>query len=268
MGQRRMHEPLVSVPRGSFVFTARAALVLAVLLPPLWLRLIFTRDPRAAFLLVRQCARRVLACIGCHVNVRHLERVPATQPVMFISNHLSVADAAVLLAALPFDVRFVANHVYAGYPLLGAAIRGASANIVDRGSWRSRADSGQAMVDALANGQSLLIFPEGTTADDGQMLPFRNGAFRAAVRTGTVVVPIALSGTREMMPAGRMLLAPVPITVEVLAPIAPAGDGRDAVVTLRERTASAIREGTRMSSVRSTPAGASRSRRIDRLHDR
>jgi len=53
------------------------------------------------------------------------------------------------------------------------------------------------MVDALAGGRSLLVFPEGTTADDGTMLPFRNGAFRAAARTASPVVPIAIRGTRE-----------------------------------------------------------------------
>jgi 1-acyl-sn-glycerol-3-phosphate acyltransferase len=216
-------------------------LALAVLLPSLWLRLKFTRGDRASFLLVRQYARRMLRFIGCRVDVQHLERVPADGPLMFVANHISVADAAVLIAVLPFDFRFVANHVYAAYPLLGVAIHGASASIVDRGSWRSRADSGQAMVDTLANGQSLLVFPEGTTADDGTMLPFRSGAFRAAARTRTAVVPIALQGTREMMPADRMLLAPAPITIDVLAPIVPSDPTREGVADLRDRAAQAIR---------------------------
>jgi 1-acyl-sn-glycerol-3-phosphate acyltransferase len=160
---------------------------------------------------------------------------------MLVSNHASLADAAVLLAALPLDFRFVAGHAYVEYPLLGAAIRGASANIVNRGSWRSRADSGQAMVDSLASGQSLLVFPEGTTAADGHMLPFRSGAFRAAARTGRPVVPIAIRGTRDMFPPGSTRLSNVPVRIEILAPIQPSGDTRDGVIDLRDRAAAAIR---------------------------
>jgi len=198
-------------------------------------------DEHRAFELVRHCARRVLQLGGCSVRVLNPEVMPADGPVMLVSNHVSMADAAVLLAALPIDFRFVAGHGYAEYPLLGAAIRGASANIVNRGSWRSRADSGQAMVDALACGRSLLVFPEGTTADDGRMLPFRNGAFRAAARTLRPVVPIAIRGTREMFPPNGMRLSNVPVEIEILPALIPAGHTRDAVVELRDRAVAAIR---------------------------
>jgi len=161
---------------------------------------------------------------------------------MFVANHLSLADAAVLLAALPFDFRFVANHVYAQYPILGAAIRAASAHIVDRGSWRGRADCGDAMTHQLASGRSLRVFAEGTTADDGRMLPFRNGAFRAAARSGRPVVPIAIRGTRELFPPGSFRLANVPIDIELLPPIASTGATRTEVAALRDKTASAIRD--------------------------
>lgn len=232
----------VSAAPRSILFTVRVVLVLALLLPPLWLRLRFVRGESEAFRLVRRCARRVLRAAGCRLELLGADRLPARTNVMFVCNHVSVADAAVLLAALPFDFRFVANHVYAGYPLLGAAIRGASASIVDRGSWRSRADSGKAMVEALANGQSLLVFPEGTTSDGGDLLPFRSGAFRASVQTGRPVVPIVLRGTREMMPAGRTLMANVPIRVEILQPLDPPPPTREGVSTLRDRAATAIRE--------------------------
>jgi 1-acyl-sn-glycerol-3-phosphate acyltransferase len=207
----------------------------------LWLRLRFVQQESRAFTMVRDCAQSVLRLSGCRVRVLHPEHVATHDSVMLVSNHVSLADAAVLLAALPLDFRFVAGHAYAEIPLLGAAIRGASANIVNRSSWRSRANSGKAMVDALAGGQSLLVFPEGTTADDGNMLPFRNGAFRAAARTGRPVVPIAIRGTREMFPHGSMRLSNVPVEIEILPPILPVGDTRDAVIDLRDRAAAAIR---------------------------
>ena len=225
----------------SVVFTVRVAVVLALLLPPLRVRLLFVRDERDAYQLVRRCARRVVMLSGIQVRVSHTERMPDAGASMLVSNHVSIADAAVLLGALPFDVRFVANHIYARYPILGPIIRGASANIVNRSSWRSRADSGQAMQDALASGRSLLVFPEGTTSGSGEMLPFRSGAFRAAARTGRPIVPIALTGTGELMPANSWLLAPASIAIEVLPSIAATDATREGISTLTEQATDAIR---------------------------
>jgi 1-acyl-sn-glycerol-3-phosphate acyltransferase len=203
--------------------------------------LLVTSDPDAAYRLVRQCARRVLSFAGCRVRVANAGVVPQGQ-VMFVANHVSLADAAVLLGALPFEFRFVANHVFAAYPILGAAIRAASAHIVDRDSWRSRADCGQTMTDELSGGRSLLVFAEGGTADDGRLRPFKSGAFRAAARSGQPVVPIVIRGTRELFPPDSFRLSNVPIEVEVLTPLAARAASRDAIAELRDRTAAAIRD--------------------------
>ncbi|MEQ1909028.1 MAG: lysophospholipid acyltransferase family protein [Vicinamibacterales bacterium] len=213
-----------------------------LLLPPLRLCLLLTRDERTAYRLVQRCARAALRLVGCRVSVRHVERVPTDGPVMFVSNHVSLADAAVLLAFLPFDLRFVSNHVFAQYPLLGAAIRAASAHIVDRASWRSRAECGHAMTHALSTGRSLLVFPEGTTSDDGRLRAFRSGAFRAAARSGRPVVPIAIHGTRAMFPPDTYWLSNVEVNVELLPSLEARDASRAAVHDLKARSAAAIQE--------------------------
>jgi 1-acyl-sn-glycerol-3-phosphate acyltransferase len=229
-------------PVRSFLFTVRVAVALTLLLPLLWLRLLITRGERTRFLLVRACARRVLQVAGCRVSLTTVSECESG-PVMFVANHASLADAAVLLAALPIEIRFVANHVFARYPVLGAAIRASSAHIVDRGSWRSRGECGRTMVTALREGQSLLVFPEGTTSADGRLLPFRNGAFKAAIECGTPVVPIVLRGTRKMFPPASLLLHDVMVHVDVLPPLHPAGGTREAVADLKTRAVEAIASG-------------------------
>lgn len=212
-----------------------------MLLPVLRLRLLLARDEREAFRLVRQCARSVLRLAGCRVVIEHSDRVPTGGPVMFVSNHVSLADAAVLLATLPFDVRFVANHVFAKYPLLGPAIQAVSAHIVDRGSWRSRAECGQAMVEGLSSGSSLLVFPEGGTSEDGELGPFRSGAFRAAARSGQPIVPMVIRGTRAMCPPVGYCLSNVLVTIEILDPLHAHAASRDGIRDLKERTAAVMR---------------------------
>jgi 1-acyl-sn-glycerol-3-phosphate acyltransferase len=73
------------------------------------------------------------------------------------------------------------------------------------------------------------------------MLPFRNGAFRAAARTARPVVPIAIRGTREMLPPNAMLLSNVLVEIEILPALIPASHSREAVVELRDRAVAAIR---------------------------
>lgn len=226
--------------RGSILFTLRVALSLIVLLPVLRLRLALSTDEARAHALVRRCAQSVLRLAGCRVHLTNVDRVPQHGHIMLVSNHVSLADAAVLLACVPGDFRFVANHVFAQYPVLGAAIRATSAHIVDRGSWRSRAECGDAMTGNLADGRSLLVFPEGTTADDGRMRPFRNGAFRAAARSQRPIVPLAISGTREMFPSGAWLLSNTPVAIDVLPPLEAADATRESIADLRNRTAAAI----------------------------
>jgi 1-acyl-sn-glycerol-3-phosphate acyltransferase len=226
--------------RPSGLFTLRVALVLGVLLPPLWLLLCFTRDERRAHRLVQRCARSVVWLAGCRVRVTGVNSLPRSGSAMLVANHASLADAAILLAAVPADFRFIANHVFADYPILGAAIRRASHHIVDRGSWGSRAACARAMVSALEGGRSLLVFPEGTTGNGVRMLPFRSGAFRAAARSSRPVVPVAIRGTREMFAPGRWMLSQVPVEIEVLAPIFPADSTREGVIRLRDAAASAI----------------------------
>jgi 1-acyl-sn-glycerol-3-phosphate acyltransferase len=97
------------------------------------------------------------------------------------------------------------------------------------------------MVDALASGQSLLVFPEGTTSVGG-MLPFRSGAFRAAARTRAPIVPVVLRGTRELLPPDTFWMRNVPIEIELLPPLAAGDTTREAVAELRDRAAHAIRE--------------------------
>jgi 1-acyl-sn-glycerol-3-phosphate acyltransferase len=226
------------VSRPSWVYTAWVAMVLVVLVTPLWAVLLLLRDGPLAQRLVQRCARWVVWFTGCPVRVTGAERLQQTGPRMLVANHASLADAAVLLSALPIEFAFVANHVFAGYPVIGLAIRRASHHIVDRDSWRGRAECGTAMVDGLRAGHSLLVFPEGRTSG-GALHPFRNGAFRAAVQAGCPIVPIAIRGTRDVFPASYRLCRGS-IDIEILPAIVPGDDTREAVRAVRDAAAASI----------------------------
>ena len=121
---------------------------------------------------------------------------------MLVANHASFMDVIILLATLPVTVRFAAKARLATYPMLGTIIRRAGYLEVTRGTAAAADD----LVATLRDGESLFVFPEGTFVRVPGVMPFRLGAFHAAVEMNRPVLPIALVGTRACWPDERWLL--------------------------------------------------------------
>jgi 1-acyl-sn-glycerol-3-phosphate acyltransferase len=85
-----------------------------------------------------------------------------------------------------------------------------------------------------------MIFPEGTFVRAPGLLPFRLGAFKAAVETGRPIIPIAIAGTRRLLPDGSWVFRHGPIEVTIGAPLQPRGDGWPEMVRLRDAAREAI----------------------------
>jgi 1-acyl-sn-glycerol-3-phosphate acyltransferase len=99
------------------------------------------------------------------------------------------------------------------------------------------------VVQLLREGRQLLIFPEGTFMRSPGLLPFRLGAFKAAVDAGLPVVPIALRGTRHVLPADTWMFQRAPIDVTVSTPLVPTSQGWQEIVRLRDQARSVIAQG-------------------------
>ncbi len=158
-----------------------------------------------------------------------------------VANHSSHADTAVLLAALPpkakpvfgaaadywFDVpvrRFIATSLAGVLPV--------------RRSGGGSYDALLAAVrPALKAGRTVVIYPEGTRSTDGNIGEFRSGALRLARECGVPIVPVAVTGTADVLPKGGRW-SPAPMQVRIGAPIDPdaasASDLREQVLALRE----------------------------------
>ncbi len=87
-----------------------------------------------------------------------------------------------------------------------------------------------------------MIFPEGTRTRTGEMLPFRNGAFRLALETGRPIQPLAVSGTRQAIQADSALFGRASVTVRILDQVSVEGLGLDDISELRDRVRTMISE--------------------------
>jgi 1-acyl-sn-glycerol-3-phosphate acyltransferase len=108
-----------------------------------------------------------------------------------VANHRSTADVLALLHA--FGGRMVSRADLARWPLVGPAARAVGTIFVDRADAASGAGAVRAIRTQLAAGSTVIVFPEGTTYPGDDVRPFHPGAFIAALRSGSDVVPVGLA---------------------------------------------------------------------------
>ena len=168
-------------------------------------------------------ARLTNRLVGVRVEVKGLDKLDPGQAYVFTPDHRSHLDASVLMAALP-AVRFAAKRELFDEPVLGRAMRALGMIPIDRDhpefAKRALDEAGR----KLGKRASVVIFPEGTRAPAGQMLPLKGGAFVFAIQEQVPVVPVALHNTGQVMPAhGYLTVLGGRVVVEILDPIPTAG---------------------------------------------
>jgi len=222
------------------VFSAYVALLLLTVIPPVWIGLLVLPRGALAARLVRAGVRLVIRASGCSVRVRDVHRLATGRPIVIVANHGSYLDSVVLMATLPVDFVFVANHKLAAIPFFGLAVRKAGHLVVDRTRAAARRACVLEMIETLRRGRSLVVFPEGTRHRGNELLPFRLGAFRAAVEVGCPIVPVTINGTTDIWPPGTWLMHRGAVDIAVQHAVEPVAKSRNEVVRLRDAARVAI----------------------------
>lgn len=187
--------------------------------------------------LVRRGARLVCWLTGSKVTVSGWP-IPDSLPCIAVANHASYVDGIVLTAVLPPSFAFLIKQEMASVPLAGFVLKQIAAEFVDRRDPQDRHRMAKRLVAAAQRGWTLAVFPEGTFDATPGLKPFHTGAFAAAWRGKLPIVPIAIRGSRDKMPAGAILPAPGTLAVHVCEPIAPRA--LESPTALLEATRSAI----------------------------
>ena len=144
--------------------------------------------------------------------------VPATGPVLIVSNHVSVLDPPFVGGAAPRPLYFMAKEELFRIPLFGRLIRALNARPVRRDGSDTRAL--KAALAQLEEGHALLVFPEGTRGEEGRPLrEGKAGVGMLAVLSGAPVVPVYVSGTGAALPRGRSLPRPTRVRVTFGPPL-------------------------------------------------
>ena len=170
---------------------------------------------------------------GIRYTVTGREHLQRNRAAVYAVNHTSNVEPPILfdtLSELFPRLRILYKAELRKLPILTWAFDLAGFVPLERNNRDQSLPAIERAADALRDGNSFLIFPEGTRSRDGTLLPFKKGGFIMALKAQAPVVPVAIDGARAAMRKGSPWIQPVTIRVAIGAPIETVGltlDDRD-----------------------------------------
>ena len=186
--------------------------------PPLLAWTLITKNPDAIYWAGIRGVMFFVNMVGVRVRVKGIERIPEGT-CLFAANHTSSADAPAVVGAIPRRIAILLKDSLFKFPIVGAAFRSAHFIPVIRGSRDAAIESIEKAAVAMREGQSFLIYTQGTRSDDGRLKHFKKGAVVLAIKAGVPIVPVACSNAHRVMAKRSLRIVPGEILVEFLEPI-------------------------------------------------
>jgi 1-acyl-sn-glycerol-3-phosphate acyltransferase len=193
---------------------------------------LFDQSGRTQIKVARVWSRSLLRFAGVKVKVEGIRKIHRGGSYVFAANHASYMDTPVVLSHIPVQFRFLAKKGLFHIPFLGTHLTQAGHIPVPRedprASVRTLARAARIVRDKSI---SVLIFPEGGRTEDGELQPFKDGAAYIAIKSGVPLVPVAIGGTRKILPMHSATFRRGRVTLRIGEPIPTAG------LTVRDRKA-------------------------------
>ena len=161
----------------------------------------------------------ILFAAGVKLHVEGLEKIDPKKSYIFIGNHQSHFDVLSVFSALPLTVRFMAKKELFKIPIFGWSLYASGTIRIDRSNRQKAISSMNNALDRIKRGVSVVVFPEGTRSEDGEIREFKKGGFVLAIKGGIPIVPISISGSRFILPKNILRIKPGDIKLVISDPI-------------------------------------------------
>lgn len=170
-----------------------------------------------------QWAFKVILCLsGTKLTVIGEEHVPTDEAVLYIGNHKSFFDIVITYARCPRRTGYISKLSMKNVPLLSIWMTRLHCLFLDRENVKEGLKTILAGIDNIKNGISMCIFPEGTrNKTDALLLPFKEGSFKLAEKTGCAIIPMALTNSAEIFENHFPFIKATHVILEYGAPIYP-----------------------------------------------
>lgn len=166
----------------------------------------------------------ILKVTGADITIIGHENVPKNQAVLYIGNHRSFFDILLTYVLCPDLTGYVAKKEMEPIPLLSTWMRYLHCLFLDRKDIKEGMKTILTAIEKVKSGISICIFPEGTRnkgADELELLPFHDGSFKIATKSGCPIIPMAISNSAEIFENHFPKIKPCKVVVEYGKPIYP-----------------------------------------------
>lgn len=172
--------------------------------------------------MVQWAFRVILFLSGTKLTVIGEENVPKDEPVLYICNHRSYFDIIITYARCPRLTGYIAKSGIKKVPLLNVWMRRLHCLFLDRENVKEALKTILSGIENIKSGISICIFPEGTrNKNPEEMLPFKEGSFKIAEKTGCAILPMAITNSAEIFENHLPWIKSVHVTLEYGKPIYP-----------------------------------------------
>ncbi len=160
------------------------------------------------------------ALIGLDIDVIGEENLWSHRPAVFMFNHQSKADVAIMASLVRRDVVGVGKKEIQKTPVIGWVMGMAGTVFIDRSDREKAIESMKPLVSAMKDEKkSLIIAPEGTRTPTRKLAPFKKGGFHMAMQVGVPIIPVVIHNASDIAPKGDFVFKPGTVHVEVLPPV-------------------------------------------------
>nr|WP_296011577.1 lysophospholipid acyltransferase family protein [uncultured Blautia sp.] len=185
-------------------------------------------NPRAkdisSLRIIQTVFRFILKVTGADITIIGHENVPKDQAVLYIGNHRSFFDILLTYVHCPDLTGYIAKKEMEPIPLLSTWMRYLHCLFLDRKDIKEGMKTILTAIEKVKNGISICIFPEGTRNkgnNELEPLPFHEGSFKIATKSGCPIIPMAISNSAEIFENHFPKIKPCKVVVEYGKPIYP-----------------------------------------------
>lgn len=148
--------------------------------------------------IVSHFLKMILFLSGAKVTVKGLENIPANEAVLYVANHRSYFDILLGYTTVPTPTSFVAKKEMLHFPCVNHWMKFLSCLFLDRDNVREGLKTILQGIEQIKSGYSVFIMPEGTRNHENKLLPFHEGSFKLAQKSGCAIIPVAISHTDDL----------------------------------------------------------------------
>jgi putative phosphoserine phosphatase/1-acylglycerol-3-phosphate O-acyltransferase len=160
-----------------------------------------------------------IALSGIDLRVEGEEHLWSRRPAVFIFNHQSGLDAPLMVKMVRRDLTGIGKQEIRWHPVFGPVFWAAGMVFVDRGDTARAIEAMKPAVEALSQGRSIVVAPEGTRRPTPRLGRFKKGAFHLAMQAGVPIVPVVFRNVLDALPKGGVVIHPTTIEAVVLPPV-------------------------------------------------